>query len=322
MKKKLLLIAVTAIVCSCSTNEINDINSSIENTMIGFRTLRDKAITRYANDNNDTYMVYANISGQSAWYFNTTVTPTTSTTTGAIDTTAAVYYWPGVQDVYFYAYAPSEESDDTGITSVTDTDLDLTIAYTVNSDANMDFTIAAPVEQNASTSKTVALTFSHMLSKITVVANLSDELTTAGYTLETGYTSTFIVPYNSGTISAKSNTSSWRLNAVNSTTYTDNLSYIIIPQTYTATDSCAIQLNNVVIKRSDASFFSGNLLTYKLTTTDIDNATFEAGKQYNFIITITDEADDSGDIPIFNGEIQFTSSMANWTSETISLDQP
>ena len=83
----------------------------MENTVIDFRTLRDKAITRYANDNNDTYMVYANISGQSAWCFNTTVTPTTSTTTGDIDTTAAVYYWPGVQDVYFYSYACSKQSD-------------------------------------------------------------------------------------------------------------------------------------------------------------------------------------------------------------------
>lgn len=61
MKKILFLFAlIGALFASCSENEINDPNViANDDGAITFRTLRDKTVTRNANDNADNYFVYA-----------------------------------------------------------------------------------------------------------------------------------------------------------------------------------------------------------------------------------------------------------------------
>ncbi len=332
MKRFLILFAVLAMVYSCSNNEISEIVPPEGSTTISFRTLRDKAMTRYANDNEDTYMVYAQISGQSDWYFNTIVSPIEPTATDTLDNPASIYYWPGTQEVNFYAYCPAEETTESGVTGVTasisDEDASIKIDYTVPADANMDFTIATPITQKGaakgSTNSPVVLKFGHMLTKVAVKAVLSETLTNNGYTLNTDYTVDFTVRYIAGSIDVTDTSAGWNLTAASeSTTYTGNTGYIIMPQKYDAdTDTCSLQLKGIVIKRGSGTFFSGALDTYILATTDIENATFLAGTQYNLYITITGTAENGQGDPIFNGDIQFSSSMANWGSDVIDVDQP
>ena len=267
-KHVLPLFFLIGIFINCSDNEIIDIEKYEQNQEISFYTLRNKMMTRYANDNESTYQVYAFIDGADNWYFNTIVTPTSSTETGATDSPAATYYWPGTTKVSFYSYAPSEISSETGITNVTATaPSTITIDYSIPSSADIDFTIATPVEQSgpssSDTNSSVSFTFSHMLAKISITLSLSDALKTDGYSLVDSYTTNLIVPYNNGTIDAGTDSPTWKLGDVKSTTYTSANDYIVIPQTYSATDSCALQIQDVEIKRGDAKFFAGSLKSIK-----------------------------------------------------------
>ena len=174
-KIKILLginLFILGLLFSCSNNEISDINNSTENKPISFYSLRNKLATKYANDNNSTYQVYAMIDNTSFWYFNTIVTPTASTSSDALDTPEKTYYWPGTTKVNFYAYSPAEIGTASGIISIDVTSPpDINIDYTVPATANLDFTIATPVNQAAladGSSPTVALTFKHMLTKINI----------------------------------------------------------------------------------------------------------------------------------------------------------
>ena len=331
--KQILILSMILISISCSNNEVISINHSQHPPLISFNTLRNKATTRHANDNRSTYKVYSVIDNTDAWYFNTVVIPTSSNAEGAIDTCANTYYWPGTNEVTFYAFAPSEIADSTGIVSISDTYPDITITYTVPQDALIDFTIAAPITQAASadgSNKAVPLSFSHMLCRIVFNAVLSEELINAGYTLnnpyplgDLGHSFTIILPYDSGRISVTDDSPSWTYNDVSNTTYSGNIGYMILPQTYSDDNPCKIQLNDVVIKYGDTTFFSGSLETYTLTSTDLTNATFEMGKQYNITITITNIADDDDGKPIFNGKIEFSSAIVNWNDEIInSITQP
>ena len=69
MKKILFLFAlIGALFASCSENEISDPQViANDDGAINFRTLRDKTVTRYANDNTSTYMVYAQVKGATGW---------------------------------------------------------------------------------------------------------------------------------------------------------------------------------------------------------------------------------------------------------------
>ena len=116
-----------------------------------------------------------------------------------------------------------------------------------------------------------------------------------------------------------------------------------MPQTYTPetsawntsqipdtdrTGNCYVTLTNVTITNNGATIFpttgttGGILKAYYLTSTDITNSKFLPGKQYNFVITITDLAYDSSGDPVFNGKISFSSSVADWDAETVDIDQP
>lgn len=318
-------IALTLVIISCSNNTISDINTNVNITQkIDFNTMRHKAATRYANDNQSDYQVYALIENTTDWYFSTEVIPTSSTSTSATDTTNSTYYWPGTKNVSFYAYAPStiRSSDVTATSPPT-----ITIDYTVKTEANIDFTIATPVTQagpaTGDANKPVPLVFKHMLTKLDFRLDLSTDLVNDGYSLNTDYITAITVPYNSGTIEVSSDSPTWTLGSVNSTTYAESNYYIIMPQTFSATDSCALQFQNVVITKNNAEFFSGNIKSFKLTSNDIANSTFLQGHHYDIVVTISSGIEDSSNEPIFNGEINFSSSLSNWDTEnTISVTQP
>ena len=158
-----------------------------------------------------------------------------------------------------------------------------------------------------------------MLTKINLSLLLSDVISGTGYVLDSAYTSTLTVPYNSGTTNAGADSSVWKTGDVNTITYSNDSVYMIIPQTFTDTNECSFQIKNVTIKRNNAIFFSGDLKIITLSTSDIDNGTFLPGYQYNFIVTITVTSEDTSDDPIFNGEISFKSELADWVQVDPSI---
>lgn len=326
MKTSVLTTMVLALtITSCSYNTISDINLNLNtNQKIGFNTMRHKAATRYANDNQSSYQVYALIENTTSWYFNTTVIPTASTDTTAIDTTSATYYWPGTKNVTFYAYAPSTIST----SSITATSPPtITIDYTIKEEANLDFTIATPVTQSGpatgATNSPVPLVFKHMLTKLDFRLDLSTDLTNEGYALNSDYITAITVPYSSGTIEVSSDSPTWSMDSTSYATYATSNYYIIMPQTFSDTDSCALQFQDVVITRGDATFFSGSIKSFNLTSAEITNSTFLQGYHYDIIVTISSGIEDSTDAPIFNGEINFKSSLAAWDVVSISdIAQP
>lgn len=151
-------------------------------------------MTRAANDGNDSYRVYAAWSGGTGWFINDQVSASDVPSGGP-------YYWPASGSVDFYAWAPADVAA-TGAYPA------LSIAYEVPANANKDFTIAAP--QLGLTSGTVGLAFSHMLAKITVTAQLHDDLSDAGYQLSTtGLTASLDVQSTGGTIDPTATTPAW-----------------------------------------------------------------------------------------------------------------
>ena len=105
MKKLLFLFLVIGLIASCCHNETDDIAEVDDMNKINFMTLRDKSVTRYANDNKDEYQVYAVIEGQSSWFIDDSFIPSTTSGTDTASNNK-VYYWPGTQTVNFYAFAP------------------------------------------------------------------------------------------------------------------------------------------------------------------------------------------------------------------------
>ena len=75
MKKILFLVAIIGALVSCSENETSSISPDVSNNLIRFNTLRDKVITRYANDNKSDYQVYALITDQTARFTYNVLVP-------------------------------------------------------------------------------------------------------------------------------------------------------------------------------------------------------------------------------------------------------
>ena len=56
------------------------------------------------------------------------------------------------------------------------------------------------------------------------------------------------------------------------------------------------------------------------TATDFE---FESGKQYNILLTVTEDSKSSGNTSIFNGKISFTSDVSSWdNTNAIDIEQP
>ena len=351
MKKILFLFAlIGALFASCSENEINDPNViANDDGAITFRTLRDKNVTRAANDNESPYMVYARLANGSDWFIPGITVNETGTYTSA-------YYWPGKSTVVdFYSYAPATGDGvalgDASATGGTDGVATLPITFTVPTTANIDFTVATPVSKSQSqvTDNVVPLEFKHMLSKVVISAKLSTDLTGSGYALSTGYTATLGVGNSIGTVDAASATAALTpASTKTSASYAGYLTYYILPQVYVANTTnwntsqgttedpathngdCYVTLTNVTITNNGTTIFpttsgstGGTLKAYYLEKDDISSETFIAGTQYNFVITITDLAYDSGGEPVFNGKIEFSSTTATWGDAVkVPIDQP
>ena len=99
-----------------------------------------------------------------------------------------------------------------------------------------------------------------------------------------------------------------------------------MPQpTINTTTPLTLQILNVTIKTSNGdTYFVGPLEKIEFNSSNISITDFEAGYQYNFILTVTDESKGGeNDTPIFNGKISFTSSVSNWSSSTsLDINQP
>ena len=83
---------------SCSNNESDyEVIAQKTNNTISFNTLRDKLVSRVANDSADNYYVYAYATDTifDSWYFSTAVNSSTGTTN---------YYWPRSGTVSFYSF--------------------------------------------------------------------------------------------------------------------------------------------------------------------------------------------------------------------------
>ena len=337
-----LLIMIGLLATSCSNNEIDEISKLTDKQNISFITLRDKAVTRAANDQSSPYAVFAQIKGASNWYINNLVISESGEYTSN-------YYWPGSStEISFYAFAPAS-GNGVSVTDTTAATPAIDITFTVPTKADIDFTVATPYVTAKTSTGVVPLTFNHMLSKIIVTAQLSESLLNQHYELSSGYTASFTVPNSVGTINVASTTPSLTpATTATSADYQDSLTYYILPQEFTPNTTnwdsetgsdittngdCYIALSNITITNDGVTIFPsttgviGKLKAYYFETGDIENNTFLAGKQYNLIFTITDMAYDSNDQPVFNGQISFTSEVVDWTTTDdaavdVDINQP
>lgn len=303
MKKILMALAAAAILAGCSKNEQENVEGFTPK-QIKFTNLNDK-LTRAANDGNDSYRVYAAWSGGTGWFINDQVSASDVPSGGP-------YYWPASGSVDFYAWAPAD-------VAATGTYPTLSIAYEVPANANKDFTIAAP--QLGLTSGTVGLAFSHMLAKITVTAQLHDDLSDAGYQLSTtGLTASLDVQSTGGTIDPTATTPAWASPNSTSATYAGAASYMIMPQ---SSVGCKVKITaGITITKNGTTIYSGDLQQYTIATGNIPADEFEKGKHYLLKMIIDADSHGGGTDPIFN-IIEFESSIAeDWTAVTPDPELP
>ena len=233
--------------------------------------------------------------------------------------------------VDFYSFCPVPEANNI-VVGTTTAGSSIPITYTVPSTADQDFTIAEPALNKEASIVPVELTFSHMLSKISIQLKLDSELEKL-YTLKDTWTSELSVLYTSGTIDAvtakaSSGAKGWTLSTAPTslTKYENDSVYIIMPQpTINTTTPLTLQILNVTIETSNGdTYFVGPLEEITFTSSIMTVTNFESGYQYNLILTITDESKGgTDDTPIFNGKISFTSTISDWSGPTIvDINQP
>ena len=285
MKKIFLLICGGLILWSCGFSETDDVRKISQSNEISFKTLRDKIITKQANDTSSDYQVYALASGSSDWYFSDVYNDDNQSTADAI------HLWLGDTNITFYSFAPGASSYDnnSGITGVTTNAAtpSVEISYKVPVTAGEDLTIATP--QTLSTG-VVAFQFMHVLSKITISVVLSDSLQKGGYTINDNYTASLTVNEDAGTINAvfaDDASPSWSTSDNSGVaTYSDSLNFIIMPQ---SVNGCKIELDGIQITGNGGiEVYKGSLLSYTFNTTATDDTAspisdFVMGKYYNKI---------------------------------------
>ncbi len=314
MKKVILGFAACALVLSsCTENDILE-NEPVAQK-IEFSNLNDR-VTKAANDSKSDYGVYAIWSeAVNSLYINNL------SVDGKVDTYAGAYYWPynNNQTLSFYAYAPYYASNSTSGVTKLPAERDSTITYKVKNTADEDFTLATKKGINYSgTSNRVQLDFNHMLSKIKIVPALSDTLKLAGFVLDTTNVVAYIenVLYDEGTVSLANKT--WNeLTALESAvSYNRNKSqgwtFMILPQ---PTNGIKIYLDDVRIEKNGVTYVE-NIETNRYEFKDpftIEN--FEPNKFYTITLTIT-----GGTSGIFGSKIEFSSSVADWTPESKTVE--
>ena len=336
MKRIIYILIFAALWCSCTDHLLDESPYSSSKELIRFSALRDRAVTRYANDNKSDYQAYGIIEGEGSkgWFINSIITPSSSGGNDSVNNGS--YYYPYGKNVQFYAYAPST------ITTVT-TDSStpsILIDFTVKESAGNDFTIAVPITQSEGK---VAYQFKHMLAKMNTAIKLTNALVDAGYAIESGYTTTLSVANNTGKINAVWDYSSTSADSLPTwsdvsgpdtlVTYSNNNSFIFMPQTFTATTvadsittygNCTVQIQDVVItltvNSKMSTVFNGDLIKMGFKDNQISGNEFLAGHCYNISFIITDISKDTFGHPIFNGAIDFSVSVATWDTDNVTLD--
>lgn len=310
MKKIMMGFAVLALtLTSCSKNDVFETESA--SNAIRFTNLNDLLTTKSANDNKDNYGIYAVLNGgmpaASGWFMGN------QEVNGINNSYSPLKYWPKEGTVDFYAYAPYNSAN-ISLTEVawSASNPAFDITYTVPADADEDLTVAEP--QKGMSSSEVKLIFSHILSKVDFLANLSDDLKNDGFELELNFVAVKVA-YNKGknSISAPGSWSSLSLSGSDGT-YSGANSYMIMPQPAPNTE---ITLN-VTITHNGAEYFDGNLKTYVLQSENLTS--FDKMTRYLFTVTVGDTTSDSTDNPVFN-VISFSSEIAPWDQSAISIVQ-
>ena len=71
MQRRLCLLFVIGLLLAGCSNNVSDseVKRLSLNEAISFRTLRDKVVSKIANNSSDNYYVYAYITGYTSWYF-------------------------------------------------------------------------------------------------------------------------------------------------------------------------------------------------------------------------------------------------------------
>lgn len=307
MNKLILGFAACALIfASCSQNE--ELNNGAETNVIGFTNLNDR-LTKSANDQKSDYAVYATRSdAASVWFMDRIKVD------GISNSYNPLRYWPtGSATVNFYAFASIYGGAVVDASSVGH----LPVTYTVPATANEDFTIATPVKNATSATHTpVSLQFSHMLSKITVTADLTQELKDAGYS----------VSFTSATLNVAKNVGTTDLTTKAALTpggipaeYENAKSYMFIPQDAVGAD---IQLKGVVIRHNGENYWTGDMKVYSIATGNISGNKFVPNTHYVASFTINSDSQSGGNQPVFGSAITFTASTADWVDGNIIITQP
>lgn len=315
MKKMFVGLAACALIfTSCSKNEVLE-NTSPSNA-IRFSNLNNRP-TKAANDDPSSYNVFAVWSDfKTAWYMDIRVEND--------DSYSPARYWPENGQLDFYAYCPY------GLTTSTiksDTIASLEIKYTVPKNAQEDFTIATPKRGQTRDSSVVALSFNHMLSKITMNVKL-DGMT--GYELIHDSTLvTFTLPYNSAIFDVM-RPDTMTLGAKVESVYVMNpkghdskkTGFLnVLPQPKDNDGKFQLQIS---VKQSNINttiIKNKLLLPIDLKNVLPKGGELKAGKWYQFEVNITKDAADGGGDPVFKA-IKITSKTAEWDEELFNPTQP
>lgn len=330
MKKVILGFAACALVLSsCTENDILE-NEPVAQK-IEFSNLNDR-VTKAANADKDNYGVYALWSVESpAWYIPNLEVKTTVSGETETDSYDGAFYWPvgEGQTLSFYAYAPYK-TDTEGVTegvvtlpaatptSPIGTSLDIT--YKVKPTVNEDFTIATPtggINYNNTANK-VTLSFNHMLSKIKIVPVLSEELEEAGYSLVDDSIVAHIKNVTQYQGTASLTNPIWKTRLVSTgVDYSRNIdkdwTFMIMPQE--TTEGIQIQLTGVEIKK-DGTVYATDVTTDPYTfVAPLTIPSFDQNKFYTITLTISGSTGG-----VFGSKIEFSSSVADWTQESKTVE--
>lgn len=312
MKSKMIGFTIlTLLATSCSQNEVFENQSS--SNLIQFENLSDRITSRSANTDDSDYGIYAFLNGgipvATTWFMEN------QQVDGSSNSYSPLKYWPLTGSLDFYAYAPHNSANLslTGIAWNASTPV-LNVVYTIPLEANEDFTIATPVK--SANSGQVQLLFSHMLSKLTFNAELSDDLINDGFILTLNSVK-LKVAANQGTTLLDKPADGWSALSGTNTSYSGANSYMIMPQPAANTE---ITLNVSISHNGEDYVINKDLKTYTLTGTEV--ASFVKGTQYLFKVMVGDTTTDENDDPVFN-VISFNATLSPWiTVGDIELTNP